>query len=290
MPHWEGLKSKPEANNHKGDASKKLDKVLRTLQQKVLSLMRLYPIIHQHLQDEEDMKEEAADQGVQQLGQQFWALLAQLEQAILLERKKDSLPGSIKPEGPVLFDDKELRAEPKGTPENQKRNFRNFSFASSPAFPATVLGDSTMSHFPTCTGYRGTKFRPWRPSFKGKSKGYGTWGAFGSYGGGSKGRGRGKGGKGKPCTGHPRLPSTSRPSTEPRFRASGPPLCWAIVPPTRPAAAAPPSEKGCINTHSVYPKKGKKREGKSNPPKKVQWQNQWQKDPQRSIAKAWSPQ
>ena len=124
MPHWEGLKSKPEANNHKGDASKKLDKVLRTLQQKVLSLMRLYPMIHQHLQDEEDMKEEAADQGVQQLGQQFWALLAQLEQAILLERRKHSLPVSIKPEGLVLFDVKELRAEPKGTPENQKRNFR----------------------------------------------------------------------------------------------------------------------------------------------------------------------
>ena len=104
LPVWEGVKAKVEANNYRGDASSKLDRVLASIQRKVLGLMRTYPVLHQGIVEDGEL---------QVLGQQYWGLLLSLENFILSERKAHSIPGSIQPQAPQLFskDDIKLQAE-----------------------------------------------------------------------------------------------------------------------------------------------------------------------------------
>jgi hypothetical protein len=116
LPRWQHLKQKAEANNHRQDASRPTDRVLRLVQQKVLGLLRIYPVLHHGLQGKES-KEEAADEEYQEdqvvLGQKFYCLMLDLENFILQERKKLSLPGSIPSTEPQLFtqDDLKINAE-----------------------------------------------------------------------------------------------------------------------------------------------------------------------------------
>lgn len=53
LPRWEGVKDRPELNNHRGDKEKIVDKVLRGVQAKVLGLQRMYPCLHSSIEGEE---------------------------------------------------------------------------------------------------------------------------------------------------------------------------------------------------------------------------------------------
>ena len=93
LPLWEGVKQKAEENNYRADATGKLDRCLKSVQQKVLGLQRVYPALHSGLDSDGDLVS---------LGQQFWALLLELENFILQQRKSNSIPGSIQKTTQVL--------------------------------------------------------------------------------------------------------------------------------------------------------------------------------------------
>lgn len=137
LPRWQGLKEKAEQNNHRQDATSRTDKVLRQVQQKVLGLMKVYVALHQGL----DMGEP------QELGQQFFALLLELEDWCLQRRKEGSLPGSVKKHEPQLF-----------TPDDLKHSaeVERINRAGSTPFFAIRR---PVSCFTTSTGYRGVKYR-----------------------------------------------------------------------------------------------------------------------------------
>ena len=61
-PKWSGLKTKAEANNYKNDGARAMDRNMKMMQQKLLGLQKIYPILHMNLNDNEE---------VQQLGQKF---------------------------------------------------------------------------------------------------------------------------------------------------------------------------------------------------------------------------
>ena len=46
-PRWLELKNRAELNNYRQDGGKNVDQILRMVQQKLLRLQRLYPLIHQ---------------------------------------------------------------------------------------------------------------------------------------------------------------------------------------------------------------------------------------------------
>jgi hypothetical protein len=104
MPRWAEMKTKAEANNHRGDASRPLDKALKQCQQKVLGLQRIYPVLHHYIPSD-------GEEGIQAhiLGQQFFACLLELERWCLNKRKEASLPNSITPVDPQLFSSEDLR-------------------------------------------------------------------------------------------------------------------------------------------------------------------------------------
>ena len=261
VPHWAGLKPKPEVNNHRQDQHKKLDRVLRTLQQKVLSLMRVYPVLHHHIKDDQEEGEVLA------LGQQFWALLAQLEQTILVEKKKGSLPGSNGPEGPVLFSKEDLRQQAEQVQINKAGicpKKLSESFPSASVFPAASVSRKETSHFPTTTGYQGWKFR----GGKGKGGRGGMWKPWR----GAKGFKGWKGGKGKgPYPGA--SPASPVPTVDRGVASKQPvPQCRAANPSPDPEAcrhssdisAAPPFKFGTVD-----PPRGK-RMGRNSPFPKIE--------------------
>ena len=183
LPLWEGVKTKAEQNNYRADATSKLDRCLRSVQQKVLGLHRAYPALHTGLDGE-----------LVVLGQQFWGLLLELEHFILSQRKSNSIPGSIPKSEPQLFSNDDIKLSQDQLKIN-KLNWRsgkgepvspvpNKVFSSRKFSPTAGVSCSPTSHllFPTGKGfkYRGKGFNaqsPWRWT--------------------SGGRGRGKGGKGK---------------------------------------------------------------------------------------------
>ena len=98
LPRWDGVKDKPELNNHRTDKEKVQDRVLRSLQAKVLGLQRVYPCLHSCIEDP-DGKE---------LGQKFWALLMAFEKDLVNQRKLNSIPHTVPPSEPVLFSQEDL--------------------------------------------------------------------------------------------------------------------------------------------------------------------------------------
>ncbi len=78
-PKWSGLKIKAEANNYKNDGTRIMDRNLKMLQQKLLGWMKIYPIIHINLNNNEE---------VQQLGQKYFALLLVAEKWVITKRNK----------------------------------------------------------------------------------------------------------------------------------------------------------------------------------------------------------
>ena len=94
------MKDRAELNKHRDDGKAKQDKLLRQLQQRVLSLQRVYPCLHAALQDEE----------LAALGQQFWWLLLDMEKHVLECRREASIPGSLQQDNPVFSAD-DLKVE-----------------------------------------------------------------------------------------------------------------------------------------------------------------------------------
>jgi hypothetical protein len=66
LPNWMGIKDQAETNNHRLDSTRSMDKTLKTLQQKVLGLIKVFPIIHSVVECDE----------TRQLSQQFFAIFA----------------------------------------------------------------------------------------------------------------------------------------------------------------------------------------------------------------------
>ena len=95
-----GVKERSETNDQLQDSMDKHDRILKGLQQKVLGLQRIYPLLHGTIGDEEAV----------QLGQMFFGLLLQFEDSILTERKKASIPGSLLQDN-VLFTQEDIRIE-----------------------------------------------------------------------------------------------------------------------------------------------------------------------------------
>ncbi len=50
---WKGLKDKAETNNHSLDSQRSQDKTFRSIQQKLLGMLRAYPVVHAAVQDED---------------------------------------------------------------------------------------------------------------------------------------------------------------------------------------------------------------------------------------------
>ena len=175
MPRWQGMKDRPEVNNHRGDKEKQLDKVLRGLQAKVLGLQRMFPCLHSEVESEEG----------QVLGQKFWALLLDFDKSLVNQRKAASLPNTVMGAEPVLFSTEDLKTE-KQHIEINKMGSKGYggpsggtSAAGSPHCPPPYLFRPTGKGFKFKSwkggrgGYRsaaagGGSYRA-APSWKGKS-------------------------------------------------------------------------------------------------------------------------
>ena len=81
LSRWQGLKDKPEVNNHRLDSTNKVDKLLRAAQQKAINLQRLCAVLHPGM---------PAAQVV--LGQQIFFLLLELERWLLEEQEEQPAP------------------------------------------------------------------------------------------------------------------------------------------------------------------------------------------------------
>jgi hypothetical protein len=85
-------------NNHRLDSQRCQDKTLRSIQQKLLGLLRALPVVHAAVQDED----------IVGLSKQVFGLLLLLEDFVLSERKRASIPGTIAQEN-VLFSIEDLK-------------------------------------------------------------------------------------------------------------------------------------------------------------------------------------
>ena len=153
VPYWNSVKARAEENNHREDGRNKSDRVLRTLQQRVLSLQRVYPCLHAGLQEED----------LRGLGQQFWWLLMELEKFILEERKKQSIHESI-PQENQLFSQEDLKNE---------KAVSNVNRAGAPGMSPAVSSDGPRFYFQTPSAYRGFKFKRYIPRW-GKGRPFGS--------------------------------------------------------------------------------------------------------------------
>ena len=98
LPRFVGIKERADQNNHRGDRERQQDNVFKYLQQRVLSLLRVYALVHQHVND----------QG-KSLSQQLFELLVMLEMEVVKERKKASLPAVITSDEPPLISLEDLK-------------------------------------------------------------------------------------------------------------------------------------------------------------------------------------
>jgi hypothetical protein len=69
LPNWKGINNRAEINNNRLDSSRLMDKTLKTLQKKVLGLIKMFPMIHSVVECDE----------TRQVSQQFFALVLLLE-------------------------------------------------------------------------------------------------------------------------------------------------------------------------------------------------------------------
>ena len=80
LPVWKGLKLRAEQNNRRQDGKSHQDKLLKSLQQRLLNIMRAYAAMHTTLDPR------AAE--LQAVSQQLFWYMAETETAILTERKR----------------------------------------------------------------------------------------------------------------------------------------------------------------------------------------------------------
>ena len=168
MPVWKLVKERSEVNNHRQDSMRQQDKILKGLQQKVLGLMRIYPLLHSAIGDEENVL----------LGQMFFGLLLQFEETILQERKRQSIPGSLQQDN-VLFTPEDMKIEREKTQLNKLPGRYDFKGSS-----GVFQFQEKRFYFQIGSGPKGFRWKP---------KGWKGFSAFrGGQGGGSfKGSGRG---------------------------------------------------------------------------------------------------
>ena len=170
VPQWTSLKTRAEDNNHRVDAKSSQDKFLKNIQQKLLNMARVQALLHTVLSE--------ASEDVVMVSHQAFFYLLPIEQEVVRERKRLSIPSSLSDTSNVLFKQEDLR---------QEALVRKVNLA------GMFDGQLRPSHFPTDTG-------PPRFKFKGKGKSYGS---FGSAGFAARGAPRapfysfGKGGRGK---------------------------------------------------------------------------------------------
>ena len=101
LPRWQNLKDRAESNNHRNDGQSRLDKALKSAQQRALSLLRVYAALHTGLG--------CADSTA--MGQQFFALLLDFEKWLCTQRKLVSLPGCVEKSEPQLFSNEDLKVQ-----------------------------------------------------------------------------------------------------------------------------------------------------------------------------------
>jgi hypothetical protein len=193
LPVWANLKAKAETNNHKADASSRYDRTLRSTQQKVLGLQRCYAALHTYLHDEEGKS----------LGQQFWALLLQLEASLLTARKAASIPGAVPSSEPSLFSKEDLKvvtevqqinnAGMHSTGVPPKAMFSQSFPPQKQPFPSTVALHRELSCLCPTTGKFKSRWK-WGKSQSGQ-KGFRPWKGK-SFKGGKAHSGQSKGGYG----------------------------------------------------------------------------------------------
>jgi len=102
------LESPGGENNHRSDSAKTVDRLLKNTQQKVLGLLRVFPVLHCNMPED-----------IIPLSQQFWALLLELERHLVNKRKEQSLPQSVAPLELQLFSLEDLKQEAQVTKINK---------------------------------------------------------------------------------------------------------------------------------------------------------------------------
>lgn len=132
VPRFAELPASAPANNHRWDSNHKQDKKEKEWQQKILHAVRL--LAHAYSKIPQEGGESAV------LLQQLFQLLTELYVKLENSRKENSIPGSISPQGEVLFDKQELQAAMqarrinnagKGRHQNAECNLTPHSFLSS---------------------------------------------------------------------------------------------------------------------------------------------------------------
>jgi hypothetical protein len=202
-PRWAAMKQRAEQNNHRQDAGRQADKVLRVCQQKLIGLQRLYPLVHQELNEAAEDYEETKS-----LSQQVFGLLLEVEKFILQERKRMSLPGSIVAEGPQLFSAEDLKLQAEQQKINAASGYFPIRHERKVLFPSqrmemlkspAVVVRSRESYICPPTGYKGARFKGGKGrTFKWSGRGKG---GKPSWGKGFRAGSSWKGSKGGKCPG-----------------------------------------------------------------------------------------
>jgi hypothetical protein len=174
---YTGLKARAEENNHQGDGRSAQDKYLKSLQQRLLNMLRMLATLHPFISQKGNKDYEV-------LSQQLFYYVAETELEVLRERKRRSIPGAVAESTNVLFTSTDLTVD---------RTVQNINGAGG----ALLFENNSMPYFPTPTGFKHWRRKGlgYRSMGTGKSYGssYGPWRAKGT-----KGTGRGFKGRGKP--------------------------------------------------------------------------------------------
>ena len=154
IPLYSQLKHRAEDNNHGGDAKAPVDRLLKSYQQKCLNVARMVACLQKGIQ--------APEYAV--LGQQLFYAVLELEQGIMKERKRRSIPGAVPQTANGLFSKEDLAIE---------KSQRDINVA---GIESVLSKDPRRQcRFPTNTGAKFTRWKP-APLFRGKGKagGYGS--------------------------------------------------------------------------------------------------------------------
>jgi hypothetical protein len=177
LPVWQGIKARPEENNHRQDGKSAFDKTLKAAQQKWVTLLRMHAALHSTLAD--------APQEIVSLSQQIFAYGLLAENDLVKERKRRSIPTTVgQPNGLFTSDDM------KHAKEHTNIQKQGVGFGNNSCSTGTFQYQPLPCRFRSYTGYRwkfkggfksgssmGGKPWPWRPPTaqwgKGKGKGKG---------------------------------------------------------------------------------------------------------------------
>jgi hypothetical protein len=101
VPVYAGLKARAEDNNHAGDSKSGMDRLLKGFQQKQLNVLRMIACLQEGVQG----------QDYQVLHQQLFFAVLEVEQQLMRERKKRSIPGSVPLTTNGLFSKEDLAVD-----------------------------------------------------------------------------------------------------------------------------------------------------------------------------------